>query len=60
MVSEGKGRGWNLRKGSKDYNVERLREHGRIGGKAKVPKGFSNPEVLRKAQETRGIIPKEA
>ena len=49
-----KGRGWNFRKGAKDApTTEELRERGRVGGKAQVPKGFCSKEVVAKALETR-------
>lgn len=49
-----KGRGWNFRKGAKDAPTsEELRERGRVGGKAQVPKGFCSKEVVAKALETR-------
>ncbi len=52
--SSGKGRGWNFRKGEKDApTTEALRERGRVGGQAKVPKGFCSKEVVAKALETR-------
>ena len=54
MRSSGKGRGWNFRKGAKDVpSVEELRERGRKGGMAQVPKGFSDRTVMQKAIETR-------
>lgn len=54
LRSSGKGRGWNFRKGEKDaQTTETLRERGRIGGQAKVPKGFCSKEVVAKALEAR-------
>lgn len=54
LRSSGKGRGWNFRKGEKDApTTEQLRERGRVGGKAQVPKGFCSKEVSEKALATR-------
>ena len=54
LRSSGKGRGWNLRKGQKDCVTSEIgRKGGQVGGKARVAKGFANPEVLAKALETR-------
>ena len=41
LRSSGKGRGWNLRKGSQDYGKSNYAEAGRIGGQRKVKKGFA-------------------
>jgi len=64
-IENKKPRGWNFKAGAKDVpNADELRKRGqlggKIGGKARVPKGFSNPEVLAKAQRVRGIKPKKS
>ena len=41
LRSSGKGRGWNLRKGAKDYGKTDFVEAGRKGGLRKVKKGFA-------------------
>lgn len=47
-------RGWNFRKGAKDApSEEELRARASKGGQAKVPKGFADPKVLKKAQKAR-------
>ena len=52
--TSGLGRGWNFRKGAKDApDAEELRERGRKGGLAQVPKGFSDKNVMEKALKTR-------
>lgn len=46
--SSGKGRGWNLRKGSQDYGKVNYAEAGRAGGSVKVKKGFAVKPYIRK------------
>lgn len=56
MARTGKGRGWNFRKGQKDApSSDELRERASKGGSACVPKGFSDPATLIKAQTARAM-----
>lgn len=41
MMKTGKGRGWNLKKGAKDYDKCDRVEAGRKGGSVCCPKGFA-------------------
>ena len=61
---EKKPRGWNFRKGSKDAPTAqelagRGKIGGRVGGLAKVPKGFADVDVQASAQLSRKLAEAE-
>ena len=48
LRSSGKGRGWNLKKGSQDYGKSDYAKAGRAGGSVKTKKGFAVTPYIRK------------